>query len=41
MQIGCTKGQGGNARLMDAPTLMQLNGYFTNIWTTNTGFTWR
>ncbi len=41
MQIGCTKGQGGSARSMDASTLMQLNGYFVNIWTTNTGSAWR
>jgi hypothetical protein len=36
MQIGCMKGQGGSARLIDASTLMWLNGYFVNIWTTNT-----
>ncbi len=41
MQIQCTKGQGESARSMDALTLMRPNGYFVNIWTTNTGFTWR
>jgi hypothetical protein len=30
-----------SVRSMDAPTLMWLNGYFVNIWTTNMGFTWR
>jgi hypothetical protein len=34
------KGQSGSARSMDAPTLMRLNGYFVNIWTTNMGFAW-
>jgi len=38
MEIGCMKGQGGSAKSMDAPTLMRLNDYFTNIWTTNMGF---
>jgi len=41
MQIGCTKGQGESVRSMDALTLMWVNGYFINIWTTNTGFAWR
>ncbi len=41
MQIGYMKGQGGSAISMDASTLMQLNDYFVNIWTTNTGFAWR
>ncbi len=35
------KGQGGSARSMEALRLMRLNGYFANIWTTNTSFTWR
>ncbi len=35
------EGRGGCARSMDASTLVQLNGYFVNIWTTNTGFAWR
>ncbi len=39
MQIGCMKGQGGNAKSMDALMFMWLNGYFVNIWRTNTGFT--
>jgi hypothetical protein len=34
MQIGCTKGQGGSARSMDALTFMQLNDYFISIWIT-------
>jgi hypothetical protein len=32
------KCQGGSAKSMDALTLMWLNGYFVNIWTTNMGF---
>jgi hypothetical protein len=33
--------QGGSARSMDALKITQLNGCFSNIWTTNMGFTWR